>query len=64
MIDLNIKEIIFFIKIIDLNGEISTKKVIMVLVFEIDGGSIHIVMALINQDITMLFQIVMLISKI
>lgn len=51
-------------KIIDLDTEVSPEKAIVALVFEIDGGNIHIVMALMNQHIMVLFQIFVLISEI
>lgn len=49
---------------INLDAEMSIKKAMLALIFEIDGNSIYIAMALMNQDITMLFQIIMLISEI
>lgn len=52
------------VKIINLNIEVSAKKIIDILIFEIDSGSIYTKMALINQDITVLLQIVVLGSKI
>ena len=48
MIDFDVEEIIFTMKIIDLNVEVSIEKIIVALIFEIDGSGIHIVMTLIN----------------
>lgn len=48
MIDLNIKEVVFTIKIFDLDAEVFAKKAMIALVFEIDDGSINMAMALIN----------------
>ena len=45
------------VKMIDLNTEMSTKKTMVAFVLEIDGGSIHMAMALMNQDTTVLFHI-------
>lgn len=42
-------------KIIDLNAKVFAEKIIIALVFEIDSGSIHIAITLINQNITVLF---------
>lgn len=42
----------------------SIKIIIVVLIFEIDGGSICMAMTLIIQDETMLFQIVVLVFEI
>lgn len=58
IIGINIEEVMFVVKIINLAIEISTKKTIGILIFEIDGGSIHTKMALMNQDIIVLLQIV------
>lgn len=55
MIDLDAEEMVSAIKIKDLNTKVSAKKTIMVLVFKIDGHGIHIKMALIDQDIKVLF---------
>ena len=62
--ELDAEEVVSAIKIIDLNTEISAEKVMMALIFEIDGGSIYIAMVLINQDTMVLFQIVVLTSEI
>lgn len=55
MIDLNTKEVVFTMKIINLNIKVSIKKIIVDFVFEIDSNNIYIKMALINQDIIVLF---------
>lgn len=57
MIDLNTKEVIFIMKIIDLDAEIFIKKTIIAVIFKIDSNIIYIVIILINQDTTMLFYI-------
>lgn len=62
--NLDTKKVISIVKIISLDIKLSAEKVIVVLIFEISGGGICIAIFLINQDITMLFQIVVLISKI
>ena len=64
MIHLNAKEIIFAMIIIGLNVKVSTKKIMIALVFEINSGNIYIEIALINQDIIVLLQIVILKSEI
>lgn len=51
-------------KIIDLDAEVSAQKIMVLLIFEIDGNSIHIEMALIDQDTMVLFQIIILGFKI
>lgn len=56
MIDLDAEKIIFAIKINNLNTEISAKKAMVALVFEIDNGNIHIAMALLNPNTMILFQ--------
>lgn len=48
MIGLDIEEVMSVVKIINLDTEISAKKTMGILIFEIDGGSIHTKMALIN----------------
>ena len=50
---------IAFEKMIDLDAEVSVEKIMMALVFEIDGGGIHMAMTLMNQDTTVLLQIVL-----
>lgn len=45
---LDVEEMVFTIKIINLNAEIFTEKTIVALIFEINGGSIHMKMTLIN----------------
>ena len=45
---------------IDLNTELTIDKIIMALISEIDGNSIHIVMTSISQDTIVQFQIVAL----
>ena len=64
MMDLDAKEVVFAVKIIGLDAEVSVEKAMVALVFEIDGSGIHMAMTLMNQDITVLFQIVVLASKI
>lgn len=41
-------------KIIDIDAEVFVEKTMIVLVFEIGGGSIHTEMAFINEDTTVL----------
>lgn len=60
MIDLDAEEIVSVIKIKDLNAKVFAKKTIVALVIKIDGHDIHIKMTLINQDIKVLFWIVIL----
>lgn len=55
---------VFSVKMIDQDAEVSAKKAIIALIFKIDGGGIHMVIFWINQDTTVLFQIVVLVSKI
>lgn len=62
--DLDIKKVVFTIKIINLNIKIFAKKTMMALVFEINNGSIHMIITLMNQDIIVLLQIVVLGSEI
>lgn len=64
MIDLDIKELMSAIKMIDLNAEVSAEKILVVLVFEIDDNSIHIEMALIDQNTIVLLQTIMVRSEI
>ena len=45
---LNADKMVFLIKIIDLDTELFTKKTIVGLVFEIDGGNIHTAITLMN----------------
>lgn len=49
--DLNAKKVVSSIEIINLDVEISAKKIIVALIFEIEIRSIHIKMVMINQDI-------------
>ncbi len=49
---------------IDLDAEVFAKKTMMALVFKIDGGSIHMKIDLMNQDIMVLLQIVVLVCEI
>lgn len=42
----------------------STEKAMMAFVFRIDSSNIHMIIALINQDTIILFQIILLVSKI
>ena len=64
MIDLDAKKIVSTVKIIYLDAEVSVEKTMVALVFEINTSSIHTAMTLINQDIIVLFQIVVLVSEI
>ena len=64
MMDLDVEEMVSAMKIIDLDAEVSAEKVMVALVFEIDGGNIHMAMILMNQDTTVLFQIIILASEI
>ena len=48
-----------FEKMMDLDAEVSVEKTMVALVFEIDGGGIHMAMTLMNQDTTVLLQIVL-----
>ena len=64
MIDLDTKEMVSAVKIIDLDTEVFAEKIMMALVFEIDGGDIYMEMALMNQDTIVLLQIVVLEFKI
>lgn len=52
------------IKIFDLNIKVFAEKIVVAHVFKIDGSGILIVITLINQDIKVLFQIVVLGFKI
>ena len=52
------------VKMINLDIEVSAEKAMMALIFEIDNSNIHMAMTLMNQDITVLFQIVQLVSEI
>ena len=49
---------------IDLDAEVFAEKVIVALVFKINSGSIHTAIVLMNQNITILFQIIVLAFKI
>ena len=60
----NAKEILLAINIIYLNIKVSVKKIIVALVFGINSGTIYRAMAFINQNKTLLFQIVIPVSKI
>lgn len=62
--DLDVEEFVFAIKIINYNVKLFAKKAIMALVFEINSSGIYTAIALMNQDITILFQIVELVFKI
>ena len=64
MMDLDVEEVVFAVKIIGLDAEMSADKAMVALVFEIDGGGIYMAMVLMNQDTTLLFQIVVLASEI
>lgn len=60
MINLNIEEVISAVKIINLDIEISAKKIMIALVFKINNSDIYMTIILINQDIVVPFQIVAL----
>lgn len=47
-------------KIIDLNAKVFTKKIIKALVFKIDCNGIYMAMFLLNQNIIVLFQLILL----
>ena len=64
MRSLDTKEVVSVMKIIDLDAEVSTEKIMVAPVFEINVSGIHTVIALMNQETTMLLQIVMLVSEI
>ena len=64
MMDLDAEEVVSAVKIIYLDAEVSVEKTMVALVSEIDGGSIHTAMTLMNQDTTVLLQIVVLGSEI
>ena len=64
IIDLDAENVVFAVKIIYLDANVSSEKIMMALVFEINVGSIYIAITLINQDITVLHQIVVLGSEI
>lgn len=51
-------------KIMDMDAKIFVKKTIVVFVFEINSSGICTAIALINQDTTILFWIIVLVSKI
>lgn len=46
--DLDIKEVMFIIKIIDLDDKIFAEKAMVSLIFKINSGGIYIAMVLIN----------------
>lgn len=48
MIDLNVEEEVFTMKIINLDTDVFVEKAITALVFEIDGSGIYIAIALMN----------------
>ena len=62
--DLDAEEVMSIVKIIYLDAEVSVKKTMVALVFEIEGGNIYMTITLMNQDITVLLQIIALGSKI
>ena len=64
IIDLDAKKVVSAMKIIYLDAEVSIEKIMVALVFEIDVGNIHTTMTLMNQNTTLLLQIVVLGSKI
>ena len=53
-INLDTEEVVFAIKIINMDTEMSAEKIIVSLGFEIDSIRIYMVITLINQDIIML----------
>lgn len=55
MINLDVEKIVFVIKIKDLDIKVFAEKTIVAFVFKIDGHNIYIKMALIDQDIKVLF---------
>ena len=57
--NLNIRKIVFTIKIINLNTIIFVEKSIIALIFEIKSNSINIIIILINQDQIILLKIIM-----
>ena len=62
--DLDAEEVVFAVKIIGLDTEVFAKKIMVALVFGINSGGIYMAMVSMNQDTTMLFQIVVLASEI
>lgn len=60
MIDLNTEKYMFAIKIIDLNAEMFIEKIILALVFKMNGGGIYMVITLMNYNTTVLLQIFIL----
>ena len=64
MINLDIKKIVSAIKIIDVDTKIFAKKIIVILIFEVNNNNIYIKIALINQNIIILFKIIILKLKI
>lgn len=62
--DLNTEKVVSAMKMIDLDAEVLIKKAMVALVFKIDSSNINIVITLINQDTIVLFQIIVLVSKI
>lgn len=60
--DIKAREVVFPMKIINLDAEMCAKRAIVALVCEINGGGIHMVMVLMNQDTIVPFQIVVLTS--
>lgn len=60
MMNLNIEEMVFTVKIIIFNAKMFAKITIVVLVFEIDSGSIYIATTLIINYTTVLFQLIVL----
>ena len=60
MIDLDAKKMVSAVKIIDLDPKLAAEKTMVAHIFEINGGSIHTKIVLINQNTTILLQIVIL----
>ena len=64
IMDLNIKEMVFAIKIIDLDAEGFAEKIMVALIFKIDGSGIYTAITLMNQNTIVLLQIIILEFKI
>ena len=64
MIDLDAEEVLSAMKIINVDIEVFAEKTMIALVFEIDDGSIHKAMTLMNQHTVVLLPIIVLGSKI
>lgn len=62
--NLNIEKVLFAVKIINLNIKVFIKKKLVAFVFKINSNNIYTAMISINQDIIVLFLIIILGSKI